>query len=236
MVGSKPDVTTKNLIYTELRRSIIMGHRYPGERLDLEALSGSFGTSVTPVRDALQMLDQEGLVTIKPRSGYFVTHVTLKQLRDMLELREILEMASAERAASRISEDQLKELERLHAGYTGEDDESYDRYMEENRYFHYLIAQASGNQELAEALGRLHDRLVRFMVLGRFGHELEDRHARLIEALRSGDARAARQAMLEEVNQTRETILEGVIQEEGATWRLGSRSSERSPLRSESVP
>jgi DNA-binding GntR family transcriptional regulator len=236
MVGAKPDVTSKNLIYTELRRSIIMGHRNQGERLDLEALGKSFGTSVTPVRDALQMLGHEGLVTIKPRSGYFVTHVTLKQLRDMLELREILELASSERAASRITEEQIKELEQVHIGYTGEDDESYDRYMEENRRFHYLIAQASGNQELAETLGRLHDRLVRFMVLCRFGHALESRHLLLIEALRSGDARAARRAMLKEINQTRETILEGVIREEGAFWRLGSRSSERSPLRSESVP
>jgi DNA-binding GntR family transcriptional regulator len=213
-----------------------MGHRASGERLDLEALSKNFGTSVTPVRDALQMLSQEGLVTIKPRSGYFVTHVTLKQLRDMLELREILELASAERAAARITEQQLKELERVHAGYTGDDDESYDRYMEENRHFHYLIAQASGNQELAGTLGRLHDRLVRFMVLCRFGHELEDRHAPLIEALRSGDATAARQAMLEEIDETREAILESVIQEDGAFWRLGSHSSEKSPLRSESPP
>ncbi len=236
MAGSKPDVTSRNLIYTELRRAIIMGHRASGERLDLEALSKSFGTSVTPVRDALQMLSQEGLITIKPRSGYFVTHVTLKQLRDMLELREILEVAAAERAAARITEQQLEALSLIHTGYTGEDDESYDRYMEENRHFHYLIAQASGNQELAETLGRLHDRLVRFMVMGRFGHELEDRHTRLIEALRSGDATAARQAMLEEVNETRETILEGVIQEDGAFWRLGSHSSERSPLRSGSLP
>jgi DNA-binding GntR family transcriptional regulator len=236
MAGSKPDVTSRNLIYTELRRAIIMGHRASGERLDLEALRKSFGTSVTPVRDALQMLSQEGLVTIKPRSGYFVTHVTLKQLRDMLELREILEVAAAERAAARITEQQLEALNEIHTGYTGEDDESYDRYMEENRNFHYLIAQASGNQELAEMLGRLHDRLVRFMVLGRFGRELEDRHARLIEALRSGDKTAARQAMFEEIDQTREAILESVIQEDGAFWRLGSHSSEKSPLRSESLP
>lgn len=236
MAGPKPDITSRNLIYTELRRAIIMGDRASGERLDLEALSKSFGTSITPLRDALQMLSQEGLVTIKPRSGYFVTHVTLKQLRDMLELREILEVASAERAATRITEGQIKELERVHSGYTGDDDESYDRYMEENRHFHYLIAQASGNQELAETLGRLHDRLVRFMVLCRFGHELEDRHAPLVEALRSGNATAACKAMLEEVNQTRERILEVVIQEDGASWRLGSRSSEKPPLRSESLP
>jgi DNA-binding GntR family transcriptional regulator len=225
MLRLEPGDTSKNLIYRELRRSIIVGHRKPGERLYLEALTKSYGTSVTPVRDALQMLSQEGLVTIKPRSGYFVTHITLKQLRDMLELREILEVASIERAVVRITEEQLEQLKHVHAGYTGDDDESYDRYMDENRRFHYLIAQASDNQELAEMLGRLHDRLVLFMVLCRAGETLESRHTHLIEALRTRDVATARQAMLDEINETRETIMERVIQEEGAFWRLGTRAS-----------
>ena len=67
------------------------------------------------MRDALQMLGQERLVTIKPRSGYFITHVTLKQLRDMLGLREILEIASIERAVVRITDEQLKQLEHIHS-------------------------------------------------------------------------------------------------------------------------
>lgn len=165
------------------------------------------------------------MVTIKPRSGYFVTHITLKQLRDMLELREILEVASIERAAVRITEEQLEQLQHVHAGYTGEDDESYDRYMDENRHLHYLIAQASGNQELAEMLGHLLDRLARFMVMCRAGKTLEPRHARLIEVLCTRDVAAARQAILDEINETRDTILERVIQEEGAFWRLGNRDS-----------
>jgi DNA-binding GntR family transcriptional regulator len=171
------------------------------------------------------MLSQEGLVTIKPRSGYFITHITLKQLRDMLELREILEVASIERAVVRITEEQLEQLEHVHAGYTGDDDASYDRYMDENRRFHYLLAQASDNQELAEMLGRLHDRLVRFMVLCYAGETLEPRHARLIEALRTRDVATARQAMLDEINETRATIMERVIQEEGASWHLGTQAS-----------
>jgi DNA-binding GntR family transcriptional regulator len=220
----EPGDTSKDLIYREIRRSIIMGHRSPGERLDLDALSSSYGTSITPVRDALHMLGQEGLVTIKPRSGYFVTHVTLKQLRDLLELREVLELAAVERAAVHITHMQLEQLERVHAGYTGEDDESYDRYTDENRRFHYLIAEASGNQELAETLGRLHDRLARFMVIVRVGDTLETRHRRLIEALRTRDVAVARQAMLDEINETRETILERVIQQEGAFWHVGARA------------
>ncbi len=217
-----PDRTSRNRIYTELRRSIIMGHRLPGERLVVEKLAEHYGTSVTPIRDALQMLSEAGLVTIKPRSGYFVTRITLKQLRDLLELREILELASVERAAVSITNGQLAALEHVHRGYTGDDDESYDRYTEENRRFHCLIAEASGNMELAEALGRLHDRLARLMVICRAGKSMEITHARIVEALRAHDVQTARQAILSELTATRATILEYLIQEEGEAWHLDS--------------
>jgi DNA-binding GntR family transcriptional regulator len=226
-VSSVTGVTSRDLIYRELRHSIIVGKRQPGDRLDLRELVHTHGTSITPVRDALQMLSQEGLVTIKPRSGYFVTVITLKQLRDMLELREILEVASVKAAALRITDAQLQQLERVYAGYSGEDDESYDRYIEENRTFHYLIARASGNQELAEMLASLLDRLVRFMVLCRFGATMEARHSKLIDVLRHHDVAAARQAMLDDVNETRDTVLECVIQEEGTLWHVGTQSPER---------
>ncbi|MBF0530976.1 MAG: GntR family transcriptional regulator, partial [Deltaproteobacteria bacterium] len=89
---AKQKKTTKNKIYHDLRRAIITGQYSPGERLAVEMIANSFGTSVSPVRDALQMLEQEGLVMIRPRSGYFVTSMTLKQLIDLLDLREILEI------------------------------------------------------------------------------------------------------------------------------------------------
>jgi len=82
-------------------------------------------------------------------------------LRELFEVREILELAAVERAASRVTDDLLQKLEHVHAGYTGDDDESYDRYTDENRHFHFMIAEASGNHELAEMLGHLHDRLAR---------------------------------------------------------------------------
>lgn len=222
MSHSDPEGTSANRIYRELRRSIILGRRRPGERLDLDDLARNYGTSITPVREALQMLSQEELVTVKPRSGFFVTRVTLKQLRDMLELREILEVAAVERAVVRITDEQLEQLEHIHAGYTGDDEESYERYITENRHFHYLIAQASGNQELADTLGHLHDRLARFLVFVHTGKEMEDRHERLVEALRSRDVTAARQVILDEVNETRDITLEHVIQEDGASWHLGT--------------
>jgi GntR family transcriptional regulator, rspAB operon transcriptional repressor len=214
--------TSKSRVYRELRRSIIMGHRRPGERLNLDELAASYGAGITPLRDALQMLSQEGLILIRPRSGYFVEHITLKELRELFEVREILELAAIERAATHVTEDLLQQLEHVHAGYTGDDDESYDRYTDENRRFHFLIAEASGNHELAVMLGHLHDRLARFMVLRGAGLTQQYTHEHIVAALRARDAEAARQAMLAEITETRDAILDRVIRAEGAGWLLGA--------------
>lgn len=226
MMNQSPNLTesstivSKDRIYKELRRTIIMGHRKPGSRLNVKDIAGYYDTSVTPIRDALQMLSQEGLVTIKPRSGYYVTALTLKQLRDLLDMRRILETAAIERAVLRITSDQLDELRKVHAGYTGEDDASYERYTLENRKFHYLTAVASGNMLLADEVKKIHDRLARFMVVHRIGERQIRMHNRIIEALEEHDIEKARQAIADEVYPSQEAILETVMEDGADKWRL----------------
>lgn len=214
--------TARNEIYKELRKGILAGRRKPGERLSIDDLTAAYGTSVTPVRDALQMLSQEGLITIKPRSGYFVSRITLKELRDMLDLREILETAAVERAARSITREQIETLKQIHKGYVGDDDESYARYTDENRQFHYLIAEASGNHELALTLGHLLDRLARYMVIRHAGRDLPTIHSVLIDRLEAHDVAGARKAVLDEMKETRHAIMERIMLEEAAFWHLGS--------------
>jgi DNA-binding GntR family transcriptional regulator len=197
-----------------------MGRHKPGERLDVETIAKQYNISVSPAREALQMLCQEGLVNIKPRSGYFVSHTTLKQLRDLLDLRQVLEIAAIEEPAGRIQDDQIAELTRVHAGYTGDDYKAYDRYTDENRQFHYRLARASGNNELAETVGRLHDRLARFMVLRHAGKTMELTHQKIIDALKAHDLEAARQALLDDINNTYNLIMDKVIQEESEAWSV----------------
>ena len=212
--------TSKEHIYREVRRSIILGNISPGTRLDISRLADQFHTSVTPVCDALQLLSQDDLITIKPRSGYFVAHITFKKLRDLLEVRRILELAGIEMAAKRITGDELNELRTVHAGYTGDDDLSYDRYTDENRKFHYLIAKASGNQELAEMIARLHDRLARFMVYKHAGESQEISHARIIDALYLHDVNLAWQYLLADIETSRDAILDFVFTDEADSWRI----------------
>lgn len=214
------DSTSKSVIYKKMRRSIIMGQRESAERLNIEEIAHEYNTSVTPVRDALQMLSHEGLVVIKPRSGYFVATITLKQLRDLLDVRRILELSAVERAATRITPEQIKELETVHAGYTGDDDESYDRYTDENRNFHHLLAKASGNNELADMVGKLHDQLARFMVMRRAGKTMEVTHKRIVDALIVHDAESARQALLEDIDRAHEAILDNIMEEDSESWHL----------------
>jgi len=166
------------------------------------------------------MLSQEGLVTIRPRSGYFVTRITLKQLRDMLHLRKILEVSAIEIAVQRINPETIVELRSVHAGYTGDDDLSYDRYTDENRRFHYLIALASGNLELAEIIGHLHDRLARFMVLRHAGKSQVITHASIVDALERHDAEAAKTALLDDIDTSQDMILDGVLEDVAASWHL----------------
>jgi DNA-binding GntR family transcriptional regulator len=73
-------------------------------------------------------------------------------------------------------------------------------------------------------LGRLHDRLARFMVMRRAGQTMEVTHGRIVESLRARDVAAARQAMLDEVGETHDAVLERVIREEGVFWHLGTHA------------
>ena len=212
--------TSKEKIYKDIRSDIINGRLRPGARLAVHELASRYGISITPVRDALQMLGQEGLVSIRPRSGYFVTRITLKELRDLLDMREILELAAVERAARRIDPEQIVALQAVHSGYTGDDDASYTRYTDENRRFHCLLAQASGNQELADTLRRLHERLARFMVIRHAGKDLPDIHGKLIERLLKQDRVGAKQVLEEELRETRRAILERVMTEEAGNWEV----------------
>lgn len=224
MVRDSRSGTSKLAIYQALRTAIISGRRKPGERLSIDDLKNRYGTSVTPVRDALQMLSQEGLVTIKPRSGYFVTRTTLKQLWDLLDLREILEVAAVERAAHRIRAEQIQALRNVHQGYTGDDEQSYIRYTDENRRFHVLVAEASGNQELAAAINRIHERLARFMVIRHAGATLTEIHDLLLNKLESHDLEGSVAAIRDEMEQTRKAIMDRVIQEDAVHWHLGASS------------
>ena len=99
----------RDVVFNTLRQAILRGELKPGERLMEIALSQRLGVSRTPVREAIRMLEQEGLVIMIPRKGAQVAEISEKDLKDVLEVRLGLEELAVRIACQRITEEELEE-------------------------------------------------------------------------------------------------------------------------------
>jgi DNA-binding GntR family transcriptional regulator len=217
--------SSKRLIYDELRDQIITGLLRGGEQLSADDLGKRYGVSKTPIREALKRLEQEGLVEAIPRVGYFVSQVTLGQISEVFQLRRILEVAAAEIAAEKASEDELLFLESLDSGYARGDIDGFRRFLAKNREFHYRVALASGNKRLADSVRALLDEMQRFLFLrlhvsAGIDSGVRD-HQQLVAALRARDATRARETMIQDIEAARQALVSAIMEGAGMNLRIG---------------
>ena len=106
-----PYMPLRDVVFHTLRRAIMQGDLKPGERLMEIKLANRLGVSRTPIREAIRMLELEGLVTMVPRKGAQVAEITEKDLKDVLEVRIGLEELAVKFVCQRIDDRQLRELQ-----------------------------------------------------------------------------------------------------------------------------
>jgi len=202
-------------VYHSIKNDILCGTHRMGQRLSLHDLAQQYHVSKTPIKEALRALQHEGLVEIIPRVGYFVSYMTVEDVRNLFQLRLILEGASAELAAKSITEQELLELEKIPCSWVTGDIDSYVQYLQDNREFHVRVALATQNQDLADLIGGLLDRMQALLLweleLRNRPEEFADEHRQLVAALRKRDCALARQVMEEAIEKTREALLEAVM-------------------------
>lgn len=92
----------REIVYEELKRQIMIGEIPPGTRMMEVELADDMGVSRTPIREAIRKLEKEGLVSIEPRRGAYASDVSIKDMVDVLEVREFLEGMAAGLAAKRL--------------------------------------------------------------------------------------------------------------------------------------
>jgi len=181
--------TVRDRAADELRDRILTGRLRRGTRLDLDELTAEFGTSRTPVREALLALSYEGLVEVAPRSGITVLGLTPGDAVDNFAVLAALAGKAAEWATARITPAQLDELAELAEAIFGAAD-----VVDANRRFHRALNLASGSPRLLTYL-RQAVRVVPASYFELFPErETTSRteHAALLDAIRAGDAPAAR--------------------------------------------
>ena len=202
-------------IYQKLKQDILTGTHSPGKQLLVNDLAEGYQVSATPVREALNALQREGLIEIIPRVGYFVSQMTIKDAQDIFELRLIIESASAEMAARNITDEEITYLENMHSSYMSGDIDSYWQYLEENREFHYRVALATRNKWLAEVVGGLLDQMQRILFLRLdlrdSTDEMVEEHRQLVAALKKRNGALAKRAMTDSIENARKAVLEAIM-------------------------
>jgi DNA-binding GntR family transcriptional regulator len=152
--------------YEEIRRQIIELALRPGTTISERELSVSLCHTKASVRAALLRLAQEKLVQPIARQGYFVSPLTIKDAREILDLRLALEPMAAFHAAGRINRSELRAVEgRFSLGYTASKPETYSAFLRANKEYRLLVVKASGNDRLVSIVSNLLDELERYFRL-----------------------------------------------------------------------
>lgn len=194
----------RQLVADELRARILRGQLTQGSRVIEDRVAEELGVSRNPVREAIRLLESEGLVEVTPRKGVVVAIISREEADDLTEVRAALEVTAVRRAATRgITPEIDAELEAvLREGESVTEAGAYERLADLNSRFHDLVARSSGNMRLVDVLRDLQNRLQLLFSAGvsrRSGRAWEE-HRRILEAIRARDADWAEAEMRAHIN------------------------------------
>ncbi|MGD0661382.1 MAG: GntR family transcriptional regulator [Syntrophorhabdales bacterium] len=149
-------------VYTSIKNAIITAQREPNERLIEETIAADMGTSRTPVREALQKLEKEGLI-FRRSIGFVVKGIAEEEVEDILDLQCLLEGHAGRLAASRITEDELRSLNDLIGRQ--EDCSDTETFIRLDGEFHDALHRAAKNGRLYDLVQGLRDSIDRYRII-----------------------------------------------------------------------
>ncbi len=200
-----------DFVYDSLRDAIWEGRFARGERLREEEIAAALGVSRTPVREALQRLQQRGLLVAGAGRGLTVAELSRQQVLELYAMREILEGSAARFAARHADETEIEILRRLQRELAQAGDDPLT-LVTLNRGFHGAVYEASHNRYLLQTLNALNDSLAllhatTFRAPSR-RKDTDDEHRRIVEAVAMRDPDAAEQAAREHIRNAQRTRIE----------------------------
>jgi DNA-binding GntR family transcriptional regulator len=210
--------STQARVVEALRRAIVNGELGPRSQVSESALAAVFGTSRTPIREALKQLEIEGLVKIIPRVGTFVTEPSWQEIVELSQVSEMLNALAVRLVAQRGEDEVLAVIERnLAQSRAALETRDVQRYVALVREFHDVLVRGANNQKLLSHYQILmnqfpHTRLV-FASLqqpDRFAASVEEHHA-IARAIAARDPDAAELAMRSHSTQSRRALAASVL-------------------------
>ena len=197
--------------YQRLRDKIVMLHLAPGTLLQEATLIEELQLGRTPIREAVQRLASEGLITLRPRRGAFVANLSITDLQQIFEVRRVIEGYAAALAAERATAADCAAL-RGALAQLGNGDSNSDPHldMEMDRQFHRALARSAHNKYLETTLSRMYNLNLRlwFLALSKIGpmREAIEELQRVIDAIERHDGPAAESAIRDHITGFQERI------------------------------
>jgi DNA-binding GntR family transcriptional regulator len=197
--------------YRHLKTRIMSADLPPGASLNELEIAAALGTSRTPVREAIRKLEQEGLAMRYPNRGAIVTKLSMTDVLEIWQLREILEPAACALAADRIDREALARIESAFLELRGQEmgPEAYEAFLRADVGLHGLIVDSTGNATLRSVLGMLNERVVQVRVVtspARFQSAVAE-HLAIVAALKARDAQEAMAAMRRHLERARQSLV-----------------------------
>jgi len=186
--------TTQELVYKELERAIVTARIKPGERLVTEELARQMGISRIPIREAIGRLEARNFVTVQPKKGTTVNELSERNLKEILEIRLMLECTAARKAAIEATTGTVGQLELQNKQYiSAQQEKDADKTLSVNREFHFTIYRCAHMPILLSMIQNLWDQVSPYyhlMFRQTVFHDPQtgrDYHQKMIDALGEKD-------------------------------------------------
>jgi len=211
-LSSEEQQSLRDRVYSKLKQAITEGMFPPGTRLVENELAERLKVSRTPVRESLQRLSREGFVTVLPRRGVVVESLSLKDVEEIFMLREVLEGLAGALAAQRITEPELRSLEKVvedsRKAALENNEEDAVRF---NAQFHSIVIEAAKSPKLKELLNVVLDQVSNYRRIsmsqpGR-PHKAAEEHAAIVKAIKENDPEEAENLLRQHSSNAREIVL-----------------------------
>lgn len=213
---AKPRFTRRTItdqVTEDLRSRILTGDFPAGYQLRQDAIAGEYNVSRIPVREALQRLDAEGLVSFQPHKGAIVSQLSLDEIEELFEVRKLLECELLRYAVPRLTPADLKSVEDILKVY----DEAFRagdvaKWGELNREFHDRLYRASNRPKTLEIVRMIGNNTVRFtqaqLALSGATDRAEREHHQILEACKAGNVDEAVALLANHIQSSADSLME----------------------------
>ena len=196
-------------VYSQLKVLIMSFELFPGSRVTETDLAARFGVSRTPVREALQRLQLEGYLSVRPKQGCFIREIDIEEVDEHYQVRIALEMCAVELACTRMPDRALKDLaQQWDPARQPTEKVEVELMAERDEGFHIALAEGSGNLVLADYLQRVNHsihviRRLDFTDDTRVDLTYKEHHA-ICQHLLNRDVVAAQQALAQHIRRSQQ--------------------------------